>query len=58
LSSFLEVVADSAEGLKQFHEDEGLHKAAEALYVSMLKMIEVCINSLINERTCKYSQTD
>ncbi|PMD37919.1 hypothetical protein L207DRAFT_635367 [Hyaloscypha variabilis F] len=49
LSSFLEVVADSAESLKQFNEDDQLRKAAEALYVAMLKMIEACIDSLINE---------
>ncbi|KAE9368239.1 hypothetical protein N431DRAFT_414523 [Stipitochalara longipes BDJ] len=51
LSSFLEVVADSAESLQQFHNDDELRKAAEALYVAMLKMIEACINSLINEPT-------
>ena len=58
LSSFLEVVADSAESLKQFNEDDQLRKAAEALYVAMLKMIEACIDSLINEPACKYPRVD
>jgi len=58
LSSFLEVAADSAESVKQFHTDAELRTAAEALYVAMLKMIEACISSLINERTCKYILVD
>jgi hypothetical protein len=54
LRKFLDVVADSAQSLRQFCEDQELRKTAEALYVAMLRMIEACINSLVNEPLCTY----
>jgi hypothetical protein len=53
LRQFLDVVADSAQNLRQFHEDQELRKIAEALYVAMLGMIDACINSLVHQSPCK-----
>lgn len=55
LSKFLDVVADSAQSLRQFNDDQGLREKAEALYVAMLRMIDACINSLVHEPACKYT---
>jgi hypothetical protein len=55
LRKFLDVVADSAQSLRQFNEDQELRETAEALYVAMLRMIDACINSLVHESTCKYT---
>ena len=55
LRKFLDVVADSAQSLRQFCGDQELRKTAESLYVAMLRMIEACINSLVNESICKYA---
>ena len=51
------MVADSAQGLKHFREDQELRNNAEALYVAMLRMIEACINSLVHESLCKFEQS-
>ncbi len=54
LQRFLDLVSDSEQKLRQFREDQELRNTAKSLYVATLKMIEACINSLINESICKY----
>ena len=52
------MVAESAQSLKHFREDQELRNNAEALYVAMLRMIEACINSLVHESLCKFEQSN
>lgn len=53
LRGLFDTVANSEESLRQFHNDQQLRKTAVSLYVSMLGMIEACINSLIHEKMGK-----
>jgi hypothetical protein len=52
------VVAESAQSLKHFREDQDLRNTAEDLYVAMLRMVEACINSLVHESPCKSGQSN
>jgi hypothetical protein len=58
LRNFLDVIADSAQSLRHFREDQELRRTAEALYVAMLRMVEACINSLVHESLCKFAQSN
>jgi hypothetical protein len=53
LRKVLDLVAESEKYLVQFNDDQDLRRIALALYVSMLRMIDASIHSLLHEPACK-----